>query len=267
VRYSFGITDYSLPLYIDSVSNNWEQEDINRKKGYPYVHWLQTINGEGEVIVNGQTIRLLPGQGILINKDIRHAYHSVNGKWTTAYFTFGGELISEMLSTLSITEYINIKEPDEQLSRFVNECYWQIQKNQLDMYESSVLVYQFLILIKKNYINDNVNARQMNNIVNPIMEYIKSNYMNEVRNEDFVRLSHYSLQYILQIFQQYFHRSPRALLNDFRIRKAKELLVINPEQTVEQIGKLVGFNTNSYFISAFKKREKVTPGQFREFFK
>ncbi|KAF0337235.1 hypothetical protein [Pediococcus acidilactici] len=48
------------------------------------------------------------------------------------------------------------------------------------------------------------------------------------------------------------------------MRKSKELLVKEPNLSVEQIGHNVGVNTNSYFISTFKSREKLTPGKFRE---
>lgn len=266
MRYSFGITDYSLPLYIDSISNSWPQESINRKKGYPYVHWLQTIAGVGEIVVGDRRFELHTGQGVLIDKDVPHAYHAVSGEWLTAYFTFGGELITEMLATLRFSQYIQIKAPDQQLREFVDRSYQQIQARKVDTYQASVLVYEFLLLIKKNQIKNDVSPHLMAVIVTPILEYIKANYMHDLKNADFVEQTHYSLQYILEVFRAYFDSSPHHLLMDYRVRKAKELLANYPDKSVEEIGKLVGFNTNSYFITTFKQREKVTPGSFRAFF-
>jgi len=266
MRYSFGITDYSLPLYIDSISNRWTQETINRRKGYPYVHWLQTVSGAGEILIGGQQLELGPGQGILIDKDVSHAYHSVSGEWITAYFTFGGELITEMLATLRFNQFIQIKNPDEKLQMFVDQCYQKIQDNRVDTYQASVLVYEFLLLIKKNQIKNDVSPHLMTVIVNPILEFIRDNYMYDLKNADFVDQTHYSLQYILEVFRAYFDNSPHHLLIDYRVRKAKELLANYPDKSVEEIGKQVGFNTNSYFITMFKQREKVTPGHFRAFF-
>ncbi|NLR10182.1 MULTISPECIES: AraC family transcriptional regulator [Lactobacillaceae] len=267
MRYSFGISDYSLPLYIDSISNRWPQEAINRKKGYPYVHWLQTISGVGKITVGGQCLELHPGQGILIDKDVSHAYHAVSGEWLTAYLTFGGELITEMLATLRFSQYIQIKNPDQQLQEFVERSYQRIKDEEVDAYQASVLVYEFLLLIKKNQIKNEVSPHLMAVIVTPILEYIKTNYMDDLKNADFVEQTHYSLQYILEVFRAYFGSSPHHLLMDYRVRKAKELLANCPDKSVEEIGKQVGFNTNSYFITAFKQREKVTPGSFRAFFK
>ncbi|MDE3750832.1 AraC family transcriptional regulator [Pediococcus pentosaceus] len=264
MRYSFGITDYSLPLYIDSLSNNWEQEDVERKKGYPYVHWLQSIKGSGMIYIDDKEIELKEGEGILIDRDIQHAYHALGTKWVTAYFTFGGELITEMLATLSIKKFVKIEEPDQELKTFVDLCYRDIQRNHVDIYQTTVMVYKLLVLIKKNQIKNKFDVRLTEEIIDPIVEFIKEEYRNDLKNEDFVRQTNYSLQYILGVFNECLNSSPRKLLTDYRVRKAKELLITKLDLTVEDIGKEVGFNTNSYFIKVFKQRERMTPGRFRE---
>ena len=39
----------SEPFTIDSVGNDWIQEEVNRPRGYPFYHYLQTEKGEGIV--------------------------------------------------------------------------------------------------------------------------------------------------------------------------------------------------------------------------
>ena len=41
--------DPSVPLFLESVGFNPEQEPISRSEGFPYYHWLQTAVGEGKV--------------------------------------------------------------------------------------------------------------------------------------------------------------------------------------------------------------------------
>ncbi|GAC45682.1 AraC family transcriptional regulator [Pediococcus acidilactici NGRI 0510Q] len=264
MRYSFGITDYSLPLYIESLSNYWEQEDINRYQGYPYVHWLQCIEGAGTILIDNKEFSLDKGQGILIDRDVPHAYHSSKGKWITAYLTFGGELIVEILATLNIRNFVKVEDPDSELRQFIDECYKKIQREPTDSYQTSAMVYRLLTLVKKNQIRNRANQRVFIEIINPIIDFIKENYKKDLKNRDFVAQTNYSQQYILEIFREHLNSSPRKLLTDYRIRKSKELLVKEPNLSVEQIGHNVGFNTNSYFISTFKSREKLTPGKFRE---
>ncbi|CUS27060.1 AraC family transcriptional regulator [Paucilactobacillus oligofermentans DSM 15707 = LMG 22743] len=266
MRYSFGIIDYSLPLYADSVSNEWNQENVNRDLGYPFVHWLQTISGAGVIQIDGKLIELSTGQGILIDKDIPHSYKSKSSDWNTAYFTFGGELISEMLDSLKFKKYIHISNPNCQLLQFVDNYYENVKANKIDEYESSVLVYKFLLLIKKNQVSNNIDPKAQEFIIEPIINLIEKQYMLDLKNDDFVRVTNYSLQYILEIFRENLSSSPHKILINYRVKKAKELLINQANMSVEEIGQRVGFNTNSYFISTFKKKEKVTPNRFRQYF-
>ncbi|NHM25658.1 helix-turn-helix transcriptional regulator [Desulfofundulus sp. TPOSR] len=52
-------------------------------------------------------------------------------------------------------------------------------------------------------------------------------------------------------------------LTQVRLNEAKALLLAG-EKTIDQIASAVGFNNNSYFTAVFKKREGVTPSEFRQ---
>ena len=42
-------TNQQLPLSLESIGNDWTQDDVARPDGYPYFHWLQTEQGEGRI--------------------------------------------------------------------------------------------------------------------------------------------------------------------------------------------------------------------------
>jgi len=52
-------------------------------------------------------------------------------------------------------------------------------------------------------------------------------------------------------------------INGYRIRKAQQLLLAQPRQSVTEILYTVGFNSKSSFNTAFKKHSGVTPSAFR----
>lgn len=54
----------------------------------------------------------------------------------------------------------------------------------------------------------------------------------------------------------------RDLLNDHRIKKAKELLVSSPQLTIEAIGNEVGYSSKATFYKYFKKATGITPNEF-----
>lgn len=268
MRYSFKAKDRLLPLYVDSIGYKWRQENVSRPKGYNYVHWLQTYSGTGIVNIEGREIELKQNQGILINQNIPHNYHSKKGSWTTGYFSFGGLLISEITKVLGFRDYLYIESPEDKLRDFISVHHKEFKENnRLDIYESSTLVYEFLLLIKKYYVVNPHNYQMNKNIIDPILNMIRDYYQKDLTNEDFVQVTNYSLQYILEAFRNNYGSSPHQILIDYRIKKAKEILLNEPTLSVEEVGRNVGFNTNSYFISMFKRGEGVTPGKFRGLYK
>lgn len=271
MRYSFKDKDRSLPLYLDSIGYDWRQEAVNRPQGYPYVHWLQTYSGNGIVEIENQTLKLTPGQGILINQGIAHRYHSENSdettEWRTGYFTFGGALVSEITTTLGFHDYLYLAQPDAKIKDFIKNHYDEIENHDpFRIYGSSELVYSFLLMLKKYMLDNPRNQQSYQKIIAPILELIQEHYTENLDNTDFQRVTHYSTQYILETFRTYYGNTPHQILIDLRIRKAKELLLNRPTLSVEEIGRMVGFNTYSYFIMMFKRAERVTPGKFRHFY-
>lgn len=268
MRYSFKTKDRSLPLYVDSIGYKWRQENVSRPKGYNYVHWLQTYSGIGIVNIEGRQFELHENQGILINQNIPHSYHAKDGEWVTGYFSFGGLLISEITKVLGFQDYLYIDTPEDKLQNFIRVHHRNFKENnRLDIYESSTLVYEFLLLIKKYCVVNPKNYQLNEKIIDPILQLINEAYQENLTNDDFVDATNYSLQYILEAFRTNYGSSPHQILIDHRIRKAKELLLNEPDSSIEEIGRKVGFNTNSYFISMFKRSEKVTPGKFRGLYK
>ncbi len=45
IRYTFSSIEKTLPLFIESIGYNPQEEDFARPEGYPYYHWLQTLEG------------------------------------------------------------------------------------------------------------------------------------------------------------------------------------------------------------------------------
>ena len=98
------------------------------------------------------------------------------------------------------------------------------------------------------------------------MALIQTQYAQTLTNADYVSAAHYSIQYILAAFRTYYGRTPNQMLQEYRIKQAKERLLNHPDESIETIGQAVGFNTNSYFIATFKQLEHITPGKLRQYY-
>lgn len=72
-------------------------------------------------------------------------------------------------------------------------------------------------------------------------------------------------QYLSGLFKKTSGINMSDYLAQVRIRKAKELMS-DPDMTISQIARRVGYNNDVGFIRVFKKHEGITPGQYRSLF-
>lgn len=72
-----------------------------------------------------------------------------------------------------------------------------------------------------------------------------------------------SKSYLQKIYKMHFNKSIIEELIQFRLDKAKKLLV-GTELTVSEIAKECGYSTYNYFVRQFKAEEKLSPSDFRE---
>ena len=99
----------------------------------------------------------------------------------------------------------------------------------------------FKIYIENNYSNPNLNLELVSNDIG-----ISSNYLSQIINANQIKFNEY--------------------LNNFRIEKAKEMILSNDynQYTITSIGLEAGFNSNASFYRAFKKECGQSPTEYRK---
>ena len=73
----------------------------------------------------------------------------------------------------------------------------------------------------------------------------------------------YPPQYLSRLFVRYLGCSVYEYLTNYRITKAKELLLMRRDRKIQEISHDVGYTDSSHFIVMFKKLTGMTPTQFR----
>lgn len=70
--------------------------------------------------------------------------------------------------------------------------------------------------------------------------------------------------YLSRFFKRNTGKGVLEYIHECRIEKAKEIMLQNPDVKAKEVAEAVGFANLATFIRVFKKREGITPGQFRE---
>ncbi|MDR2953452.1 MAG: AraC family transcriptional regulator [Prevotella sp.] len=114
--------------------------------------------------------------------------------------------------------------------------------------------------LDKNYSFDNSEAiTQINKAKIIILENFK-----DIRPTDIADKLNMSYSNFRKMFKEYTGFAPSQYIQELKIQKSKELLT-NTMIPVKEIAYIMGFENKEYFFTAFKKKNKTTPIEYRKF--
>lgn len=119
------------------------------------------------------------------------------------------------------------------------------------------LLLQLLKTTPKEYV-----PREKQQLLRPALEYISENYyLPNITNDRLAELCGISTVYFRKSFEVICGVSPIRYLHNFRIRKAKDLL-LSDYGSISQVAESVGYNSLYHFSKMFKVYTGLSPTQY-----
>ncbi len=100
-------------------------------------------------------------------------------------------------------------------------------------------------------------------LVLKVIDYLNKNYAEKQTLEEIANNFFVSKATLMYNFKKYMDCSLIDFLLSIRIAKAKELL-LNTKKSVEEISELCGFSSSNYFGLIFKRKENLSPANYRK---
>lgn len=100
-------------------------------------------------------------------------------------------------------------------------------------------------------------------VVDSIVQYLQTNYSNEINFTQIASDYNFSSSYLTKIFREHTGTSPIKYLIEYRIKIAKGLLK-DTNLTIKEIAEKTGFIDQFYFSKCFKNYCGITPTQYKE---
>lgn len=237
---------YTLPKYSEGESTTKHSVLIIRRSGRS----VYMIDGK-ELSADSNNILFIPagtsyameveekGACIVIEFDIiPNEEKPVFGEY---FFNNAKDIIA---TAKNILNYFNLKGPAYE-AKCLSELYSIItQISTLDSYTNS-LAGKYRLIHKS-------------------VKYIETNYQNpDLYTTELAEMSGIGETYYRNIFISVFNIAPAKYIQQYRIGRAKELLV-GTEMNIEEVAVAVGFANSSYFCKVFKSITGMTPLEFSE---
>lgn len=110
---------------------------------------------------------------------------------------------------------------------------------------------------------EQTDVKQYNVNVQKALQVIHQNYTEDLTIGVIAESLHLNAMYLGQIFKKETGLSFSQYLNQFRVKKAQNLLV-QSNHNVNEIAELVGYTSSGYFYKNFKKECGISPREYRE---
>lgn len=261
-----------LPLQLETIGINPDQEPLNRPDGYPYFHWLQTLEGEGELSANGRTWKLPEYSGVLLAPGTPHRYEARSERWLTGYITFHGSLAASFVQSLGWSNIERVQwdaGSDQITAQLENLLTFAESGGDPSGWRYSVNLYQFLTQLRTDAFTEANRPSMSKQLerVQGLLNWLENEFANpEIGLAEMAAQLGIGERQLNEKFRELFGQTAYAYLIQLRLRKAKEWLPSRPDWTVRRIGEAVGFRDASHFVATFHQKVGMTPESYRKLY-
>mgnify|MGYP003898571059 CR=1 FL=1 len=231
------------------------------------VHYI--LDGTGTFSDGKNQKKLHPGDGFVVFPNCLVTYSAdTENPWTYSWVGFQGLKAESFLNRAGIyreSPFFTYNS-DNRLKDCLSSMITGARQD-----TSSVLLllghlYIFLsILIQNNRENSPDDTKYMNQekYVKKVIEFISKNYSEKISIAEIARSIGLDRSYLYVIFKKLMKMSPQEFLINYRIERAVNLLN-NPDLTIGDIARSVGYEDRLQFSKIFKKIKGVSPNKFRK---
>lgn len=245
---------------------------------HSYCEMYYLMNGACNIFIKDSTYSISPGTVVFIPADTLHkTTYTSNTENERVYIEFSENYISDMydeygrtwldlnlFNTFMLIPLENRAEFIEILSRITKE------QNSTDPFAKCMkkMYFQQLIisLFRYNCIGNLIgtpNDKIADLSIDDAMKYINSNYQYPITLTSLAKLLNLNSSYLSLKFKSVNGIGFKEYLNNVRIGHAEKLL-IETKKSITDIALECGFESSNYFGDIFRKRNGVSPSEYRK---
>ena len=241
-----------LPFLLCTIGQSTPQRRMERPTGFAYHHVIWVTKGEGQFWAQGETRTLATGQGLYCAPGVPHGYAPLAEDMDTRWITFrGGEGALAYFGADSAFFF-----PAEGTFLAGADALERLCAGSSTVISRSAAGYQWLTDWLSARFSPGASAAAR------AVQFMEAHYAEPLTLEDVaahVGMNRYSLC-------RYFARTQGGTVMDqlrrIRVAKARQFLRFTA-LPIEEIGRICGFESPSYFGKIFRERMGCSPREYR----
>lgn len=225
--------------------------------GYPGAFCLiRTIEGRGRLQTRSGEILLSENEYILLKRGEIRYYSAADKLWAYYWVDF---LWAEAAPVQAGRKLFAQFEENEK--RLFEELLQAGLRHPEELcYINGIFTHYFYGLCLKDGPAEEKARRPI--LAEEICSYMEQKLYSKLTVQDVADFFQISARRLHQIFQPYFHMSPKQYINNMKVEKAKQILSAT-STPVTDIAALLGFDNAYHFSSVFKKTAGCSPSAYR----
>jgi AraC-like DNA-binding protein len=258
--------------------------------GYYSLHWHQefeinyVFSGKITLNIDGEDYRLDPGQAAFVNGRSLHSLvlpKTTKGKFCS--IVFSEQFLFPSVSDPVYEKYIIPLHEGHKVFPTLISGNTDWEKMILNSIVGCITAYKekkpgyelkakiaFLSLMHQYIERDaliSVDSKHNSKIdaVRKALLKIHQNYSEDIEIRFLAKEANCSPEHFCRSFKSIVGKSPKEYLTDYRLTRAVRMLQLD-EQSITRIASDCGFNDLNYFSRLFKKKNKMTPREYRGMF-
>lgn len=275
VKYNY--SEYQIYLKRDLLSQYPNYSGVS--------HWHQDIefililSGHMTYNVNGTTIRLEQGNGIVVNGNQFHHGFSEEGEECE----FICMIVNPLL--LSVNEFFERRyiEPilhnqnlpwielsteiewQRKILEYVYNIYTTSSEQEMFLEIQQMLFGLWSVLYHHTKQEEKISVQTDERIIvlKKMLTYIHSHYSEKITLDRIAEAGNVCKSKCHILFRVYLGRTPMEYITEYRLRKSADAL-LNSDLSIAEIGYNVGINSASYYSELFRKYFDCTPTEYKK---
>lgn len=230
---------------------------IRRSEGSADPLLLFTAEGEGLLQIRENTWRLAPGTAAFIPAELPHRYGTpASGVWEFTWLHLCGGLALQFVRQLP-AGLLPIRHA-ESCSEMVEQL---LTAGRREEPAAELQASRLLAELLHKLALETTDTGQ-SGLCRQTIRYLESHYARRITLQELSSRLYLSPSHFLRCFKAETGYTPHEYLNRLRLLKARQQLRYSDE-TVEAVGRSVGFPHTSYFIRQYKAQYGITSGAER----